>query len=158
MKGLKNRDLDYFGRKILKKTFLGVFSSDLYPSKRKKKMFFLIFNLSKHYQKGSHFIAIAKLGKKVIYFDPLGKKCTNIGILKYLLDLKLKIKYNKTKIQSDESIFCGFFCLAFLISMYNKNSLSLFMKMFSLTNLPNNDKIAVDYILSQINESKTFYF
>ena len=157
MKGLKNKDLDYFGKKILKKNFLGVFSSDLYPLRRRKK-FFLIFNLSKHYQRGSHFIAIAKVGESVIYFDPLGKKCSNIGILKYLLKLKSKMKYNKTKIQSDESIFCGFFCLAFLIYICNKNSLSSFIKMFSLTNLPDNDKIAVDYILSQINESKTFYF
>jgi hypothetical protein len=151
MTGLKNKDLECLSKKILKKKFLGVFSSDIHPRSVKKKTFFLIFNLSKHFQKGSHFIAIAKMNKKVIYFDPLGNKCSNMGILKFLLKIKSKIIFTKKQIQSDHSIFCGFFCLAFLLYISKNKSLKSFLKIFSSSNLPDNDKICIDIILNEIN-------
>jgi hypothetical protein len=151
MNGLKNLDLEKMGKKLLGKYFLGVFSSDIYPKNFvKKKKFFIIFNLSKHFQAGSHFIAIAKNKNKIIYFDPLGHKCMNIGILKFLLKNKIKVLFNHTKIQSDYSVFCGYFCLAFLLHMLNTNSLKSFVTFFSLSNLKKNDNLCIEYILNKI--------
>lgn len=153
MSGLSSKDLNKFGKKIIGKEFLGVFPSDIHPFKiNRKNSFFLIFNLSKYYQKGSHFIAIVKIKNKIIYFDPLGKKCSNIGILKFLLKTKTKVIYNTKKIQSDFSIFCGFFCLSFLIAMSNNYSLTDYLNLFSESNFVNNDKRCVEYIVNKIKQ------
>ena len=119
---------------------------------RKKNVFYLVFNLSKHDTKGSHFIAICADGKNLMYFDPLGHKCDNKDILSFLnlAKKKRKLRTKFQKVQSCSSIFCGFFCIAFLLSRHSKEPLHSFFKHFNKSNLELNDNTVVKYITNKI--------
>lgn len=152
MSGLTNQYVEDLGKQIIGKDFLGTFPCDIHPNVKKKNVFYLVFNLSKHDTKGSHFIAIFADEKNLVYFDPLGHKCENKDILSFLKTAKKKrkLKTKFQKIQSCSSIFCGFFCIAFLLSRYCKEPFHSFFKNFSKTNLELNDNTVVNYITNKI--------
>ena len=129
MKGLTNIYVEKLGKSLFKrKKFLGVFPCDLI--KFKSKTFSLICNLSKHNEVGTHFVALFCRNKKLTFFDPLGDKLENKFIIKFLDKLNLtKLSDLKLKIQNDESSFCGFYCIAFLIACYENKLLQFFSKM-----------------------------
>lgn len=149
MNGLTNSELEKFCKKLLGKTFLGVFPCDSYPkniTKYKSNISF-IFNLSPHYQSGSHFIAVLKKKNKFIYFDSFGKPCKNKLILNFLHNFTTEMTYSNKQIQSKKSLFCGLFCLAFLkICHKNSKTLSYFLNKFSFP-LYKNDKLCLNVIL-----------
>lgn len=152
MSGLTNQYVEQLGKNLIGKHFLGTFPCDIHPNIKKKTNFFVVFNLSKH---GSHFIAICADKKNLMYFDPLGHKCDNEDILTFLnlAKNKRKLKNKFPKIQSCSSIFCGFFCIAFLLSRYHKEPLQLFFKHFNKKNLIENDQTVIDFITRKIYES-----
>jgi hypothetical protein len=146
MSGLTNGYLSEIGKKIIGKTFLGSFPCDLTPKVNRKTNFSLILNLSKYNEKGTHFVAIFADEKRILYFDPLGNKCENKDIIKFIKENKKNRKVYKKfpKIQSDDSIFCGFYCLGFLLAMTRK--IKNFFKHFP--NNPNikNDSFVIKFI------------
>ena len=152
MAGITNGYVEKLGKKILDKYFVGVFPCDLHPVLGKKKKMSLIFNLSKHNSDGSHFIAIYTNKNHIIYFDSFGKKCSNKYILKFINKNKKNrpIIYNRKNIQSSNSSFCGFFCLAFILSQKLNIPLKTHVKMYNSKNLMLNDKIVIDYIEKNI--------
>jgi hypothetical protein len=152
MSGLTNKYVEELGKKIIGKQFLGTFPCDIHPNPGRKAKFSLIFNLSKHDTKGTHFIAIFANSKYLMYFDPLAHECDNKDILFFLNNIKGKriIKTKFRKIQSCESIFCGFFCIAFLLANHKNISLPIFFKQFKRTDLDKNDSIVTDFIMNNI--------
>ena len=98
VKGLSNNYVEKTGFKLLQ-TFLGCYPSDLQP-KSKKSTFSVIFNLSKHNEPGTHFVAIYSTKDKIIYFDSLGAPCTN-KLIKKLLEAARKRK--KIYLQQNKS-------------------------------------------------------
>ena len=64
---ITNGYIEKTGFNIFKK-FLGCFPADFQPVTR-KKTFSIVFNFSKHNEKGTHFVAIFTEKKKLIYFD-----------------------------------------------------------------------------------------
>lgn len=155
MSGLTNQYVEELGKKILGKHFLGTFPCDIQPIVDKKKIFSLVFNLSKHDSKGSHFIAIFADENNLLYFDPLGHKCENTDILQFMTKVrsKRKMRTKFQKIQDCNSIFCGFFCIAFLLSRHKNESLTNFFKHFSKQKLIKNDVLVIKYILNKINRN-----
>ena len=148
MSGLTNAYVEKIGKKILGNIFLGVFPCDLHPNIKQKKIFCLIFNLSKHDKTGSHFVAIFASKNELIYFDPFGNKLENTYILSFV---KKNIKNrtfieNKACIQSCSSIFCGFYCISFLLSQKMKMPLEKYLSLFDENNLDKNEKISIDFI------------
>lgn len=149
--GLTIQYLENVGKKMFKKKhFLGCFPADIHP-KTKRKIFSLIFNLSKHNEEGTHYIAIFANAKTLMYFDPFGKKCKNKHIKRFIANNKQtrKIKEVKRTIQSLNSNFCGFFCLAFILSQELKIPLSKFFKMFHNDDLNLNDDVITEFIISK---------
>jgi RNase P protein component len=148
MSGLTNEYVEQIGKKILGRSFLGTFPCDIQPNVKNKKEFSIIFNLSKHNTKGTHFIAVYADKENIFYFDPLGHKCDNNDILNFLEKNRRKrqLRAKFRKIQSCESIFCGFFCLAFLLSRKRKLPMSKFFKNFQKTNLKQNDQNVINFI------------
>lgn len=144
-KGLTNKYLENITKKLIGSSFIGVYPCDVHPV-TKKKNFSLIFNTGKKDSSGEHFIAISVSNKKVFYFDPFGEKPSNTDILKYITSLKRKLTWNTRKIQHDTSSFCGFYCLAYLVSIKRKMSFSRFKSLFSNQNLKENDKKVVKFI------------
>jgi len=149
MTGLTNEYVENLGKKICGKHFLGTFPCDILPDVHKQSCFSLIINLSKHNTLGSHFICIFADKTNILYFDPLGNKCTNKYILKFIHEnrKKRKLKLKFKKIQSDKSIYCGFFCLAFLLSKHLNITHKIFFSRFDNKNYESND----DYVISFIN-------
>jgi len=151
MSGLTNGYVESIGKKHCK-GFLGVFPCNIQPTiKQINKNFSLIFNESKHNEDGSHFIAVFSNSHKIYYFDSLGLKCENEYILKFINQFNKEIIENNVQIQSYNSIFCGYFCLAFVIFMsINKNHKSFF-EIFNVKNLKLNDQIVVDLLIKLLN-------
>ena len=66
-----NGYIEKTGCKFLR-DFIGCFPTDLQPI-TKKQQFSLIFNLSKHNEEGSHFVAVFENKHQLLYFDSFGK-------------------------------------------------------------------------------------
>lgn len=155
MSGITNYDLEKLCKKYLNKNFLGVFPSDVLPKSNKNTQC-LIFNLSAHNESGSHFIAIYKLKRKIIYFDSFGKECTNSNIKKFISNFKLSVEYNKKQIQNDTSSLCGYYCFYFLhLCLIKRKSLNYFLKKFTKdkSKLFSNELKLMKFILKIVNKS-----
>ena len=81
-----------------------------------------IFNLSKLNGPGTHLAAVQinSINKKTFYFDSFSLPCTNKDILEFICTVNNKYAYNALQIQHFESIYCGMYCLAFV--MYHETS------------------------------------
>ena len=158
MVGFSNQFIENVGAELIGSSFYGVFPCDAYPI-IKKKNFSIIFNLSKHDEVGSHFIALIKNEKNIYYFDSFGKKCKNSYILKFMKKFNLPILHNGFQVQDRSSSYCGLFCLFFIIffNFYTYTNLfSDFSKLFhyqsSLNKIKHNDVVLKKYIFSFIHK------
>ena len=108
-----------------------------------------ICNLDPSNEKGSHYIAVSIKKNYCLYFDSYGFPCMNDYIKKAFLDNDITtVYYSKKTIQSSLSLFCGYFCLAFLICDECTFSMDEFLSLFYEKNLKRNEDIAADIIKS----------
>jgi hypothetical protein len=150
MAGLTNKYVENLSKIFLGDSFLGVYPIDVIPH-TKKKTFSVIFNLSKHYEPGSHFIAIIKRYNEIIYFDSFGKKCNDLGLLKFMKKFRVKITFNTKQLQHEDSNFCGYYCFYFIyFCSYNNKTLRQLIAKFSLIELKQNDHMLISYIVKDI--------
>lgn len=153
MPGLTNQYITDLGKKICGKSFLGVYPCDIQPQFQERYCkFSIVFNTDKHNEEGEHFVAIYCDREKIIYFDSFGEKCKNKNIKKFIkLNLNgRKFNYNKKCIQDNKSLFCGLYCLSFIMFQNNNISLCKYLKYFSTTNLLSNDKLVTKIITNEI--------
>jgi len=155
MPGLTNEYVQNLGEKICEKKFLGVFCSEMKPSTPNKGEFSMIFNLDKCDGKGTHFVAIYCKQKKLYYFDSYGLPCDNREIKSYIKTISesRKCYYNASCVQSFKSIFCGFFCLSFILSQESNITPFNFIKSFK-KNLDKNDSVACKIIIDSVNKKQ----
>jgi len=148
MSGLTNNQLEKLAKKKLGKTFMGVYPCDAKPRLPKNNNnCSIIFNLSKHTEKGSHYVAVYIKRKEILFFDSYGKKLSNKYIINFLKKLKKPILYQTKKIQHTDSIFCGFYCLAYLHAMQNlKLPIKTFYNFFQTPASLTNDKIVTHFL------------
>jgi hypothetical protein len=148
MVGLTNIQLEKLGKKILGSSFLGVYPSDSMPKITNIKNNSIIFNLSKHTEPGTHYVAVFLNNNAIFYFDSYGKPLTNPHIKKNLRKINIPIFYQKRSIQHKDSIFCGLYALAYLKSTQKKQKPpNHFYSMFLNPPKKQNDKIVTDYLL-----------
>jgi hypothetical protein len=98
------------------------------------------------------FVAIFANKNEIYYYDSLGLKCENKYILSFLNLSGRKIIENKIQIQSYDSIFCGYFCLSFIIYMSKQYSYKEYFKIFCKNNLKLNDIIVVEMLLKMMKQ------
>jgi len=149
MAGLSNHYLNELSRYCLT-NFKKVIPCDYIQRYKLKTNDQFIINLSDSSTNGSHFVALSIKEKHCIYFDSFGFECKNSYITKKLKKCKKQIIYSKTQVQGITSLFCGFYCLAYLISDEKGTSLNNFLNNFEYNNLEKNDKICMDYIISHL--------
>jgi hypothetical protein len=154
-KGLTNGELEKIGKKCLL-NFIGVYPADVIPpikGKEKNNFLSVIFNLSPHYETGSHFIAIVKTKQKIYFFDSLGTKYNySKSIIKFMNLFHKPIIYCIKKIQTSTSIFCSFFCLAFILHMQKQNHYpQQFYKLFPICS-KKNDNIVQNFVIKEIKK------
>lgn len=153
LRGLTNSYLEKTAKKFLDKKFLGVYPCNVHP-KTKRRTFSIIFNTGKSDTEGEHFIAVNFTLKSIFYFDPFGEPLLNKDIILFIENNKKKrsLSVNTFKMQDDNSNFCGFYCLAYLISIKRKMPYKKFINLFSIQNKKNNDKIVINFIIGRRNK------
>ena len=85
-----------------------------------------------------------------IFFDPLGPTLPHQPeeISVFIQKNSLSVEFNLNQIQNFSSDFCGFFCIAKIISFMSNESHSTFSSYFSHQNTALNDTLVVKHILS----------
>lgn len=73
-----------------------------------------IVNLDDADGPGTHWVAYAKRGSHIIYFDSFGNLRPPKELVRYLGPNTTKIQYNRTSYQNYNQSICGQLCLQFL--------------------------------------------
>lgn len=146
MSGLTNKYVERLGNQYLK-TFVGVYPCDIQPDVGEDEIFSVIFNESKHNEEGTHFVAIYANKRYLYYFDSLGLKLENKYIEMFCGLQGRQLIESKKQVQSFDSLFCGYFCVCFIMYMEATMDFSQFCNHFCKSNLKINDTIVVDFII-----------
>lgn len=122
-----------------KRFYLGTFSIDTLPKKVNYPSC-LIFNNQRSDQPGQHWVALYfGKNKKTEFFDSFGGSPRDYKIDNYLQSHASSTVYNKRVLQTNLSVYCGLYCLLFLICKCKHRSLRYFLNLFDSPN--NNDKL-----------------
>ena len=123
------------------KRFDGTFSRDNLNIFNKDGAY--IINLDKYDNIGTHWVAIYLKNNNVTYFDSFGIEYIPKEITKLINDKS--VKSNIFRIQSFNSILCGYFYTGFIEYTSNNLGLNEYAKLFLVTNVDKNDQIILDY-------------
>ena len=108
------------------KGFNGVFSRNNLP---KFKNGAYVTNLDHSENTGTHWIVIFLKSNEVIYFDSFGVEYIPKEIMERIGNKN--IKTNIFRIQDNNSIMCGYFCISFIEYMLDNKTLTDFTNLFS---------------------------
>ena len=124
--------------------YLGTFAIDQLP-KEVRYPSCLIVNNQKSNQPGEHWVAIY-FGKRkqAEFFDSFGNSPKTIGLDKFIKLHSKTMTFNKVKLQSNFSLFCGYYCVLYLIYKCKKMSLNYFLTFFKKP--VDNDRIFLNLI------------
>ena len=127
------------------KRFNGVYSRN---NLRNLKKGAYIINLDHSENTRTHWAVIFVKEDEVIYFDSFGVEYIPKEIMERIEHSSLRNKSIKTsisRIQSYDSIMCGYFCILFIEYMLNNKTLTGFTTLFSPWNFEKNDQIIKRY-------------
>ena len=79
----------------------------------------------------------------ITYFDSFGVEHIPKEIIKFIGNKN--IKTDIFRIQADDSIMCGYFCIGFINFMFNGKSLTEYTNLFSPYDFKKNDDIITFY-------------
>ena len=129
--------MDYF--KDVKR-FNGVFSRN---NLQKFKKGAYVINLDHSENTGTHWVVIFMKKDEVIYFDSF---CDEYIPKELMGKIKNKnIKTSISRIQDNNSIMCGYFCILFIEYMLNNKTLTDFTNLFSPWDFKKNDEIIKNF-------------
>ena len=120
--------------------FNGVYSRDNLAKTIKNGAYGI--NLDEYTDVGTHWIALY-VKNEINYSDSFGVDYVPKEIKKFI-GYK-NIKTNIFRIQAENSIVCGYFCIGFIDSMFTGRSLIDFTSLFSHYELKENDKVILNY-------------
>ena len=107
-----------------------------------------VINLDHSENTGTHWIVIFMKSNEVIYFDSFGVEYISKETMERIEHSSLKIKKIKSnifRIQDNNSIMCGYFCILFIEYMLSNKTLTDFTNLFSPWDFKKNDKIIGRY-------------
>ena len=102
-----------------------------------------VINIDECHDIGTHWIALYVNNKIVTCFDSFGVEHIPKEIMKFIN--RKKIITNIYRIQADDSIMCGYFCIGFINFMFNDKSLTDHTNLFSPNDFNKNDDIILKY-------------
>ena len=121
--------------------FNSVYSGDNLPKRIKSGAY--VINLDEYADVGTHWTALYVKNNEVIYFDSFGVEHVPKEIKRFTGHKNTKT--NIFRIQADNSIMCGYFCIGFIDFMFAGKSLIDFTSLFSPYDFKKNDKIILAY-------------
>ena len=119
--------------------FNGVFSRDNMSNNNNIKNGAYVINLDEYHDIGTHWVALYVNNKTATYLDSFGVEHIPREIMKFIT--RKKIITNIYRIQSYDSIMCGYFCIGFINFMFNGKRLTDYTNLFSPNDLKKNDDI-----------------
>ena len=128
---------DYFN---YEPRFNGAFSRNNLP---KIKDGAYIINLEDENSKGTHWVALFIDRNLAVYFDSFGIEYIPQEVLNKIKDKS--ITHNIFRIQNNESVMCGLYCIVFIEYMLAGKTLLDYTNLFSPNDYKNNDKIIYKY-------------
>ena len=121
--------------------FNGVFSRDKLLKKIKDGAY--VINLDEHNDTGTHWIALFCMRNEVIYYDSFSVEHIPEEIKEFIGNKN--IKANIFRIQANNSIMCGYFCIGFIDFMLAGKTLTDYTNLFSPYDFNKNDQIILSY-------------
>ena len=119
--------------------FNSVYSRDNLPKTIKNGAY--VINLDEY--EGTHWITLYVKNNEITYFDSFAVEHVPKEIKKFIEHKS--IKTNIFRIQADNSIICGYFCIGFIDFMFAGKSLIDFTSLFSPYDFKKNDDIILSY-------------
>ena len=121
--------------------FNGVFSRDNLPKKIKDGAY--VINLDEYADVGTHWIALFCKKNETVYIDSFVVEHITEEIKKFIGNKN--IKANIFRVQANNSVMCGSFCIRFIDFMLSDKKLTDYTNMFSPYDFDNNDCIILSY-------------
>ena len=127
--------------------FNGVYSKDNLHKKIKDDT--SIINPDEYADVGTLWIALYYTEIEVIYFDSFGVEHVPEELEKFIRHKNIKI--NIFRVQSNNSIMCGYFCIGFIDFMLAGKALINFTGLFSPYDFEKNDSRILRYSKTELN-------
>ena len=102
-----------------------------------------VINLDEYADVGTHWIALHVKNNEITSFDSFGVEHVPNEIMYFARDKN--IKTNIFRIQAENSMMCGYFCIGFIDFMFAGTNSIDFTSLFSSYDFKKNDKIIFDY-------------
>ena len=123
----------------------GVFSRNNLTKKIKDGPY--VINLDKYADVGTHWIALFCNKNTVIYFDSFSVEHVPEEVKEFIENKN--IKANIFRVQENDSIMCGYFCIGFIDFMLAGKKLTDYTNLFSPHNLKKEDHIILSYFKNE---------
>ena len=117
--------------------FNGIFSRNSLPKKIKDGAY--VTNLDEYADVGTHWIALFCNRNEIAYFDSFGVEHVPEEIKEFIGNKN--IKANIFRVQANNSVMCGYFCIGFIDFMLAGKKLTDFTSLFSPYDFEKNDRI-----------------
>ena len=125
--------------------FNGGFSRNNLPKKKIDRAY--IINLDEYGNVGTHWIALFCKKYEIIYFDSFGVEYIPEEIKEFIGNKN--IKANIFRVQANNSVMCGYFCIGFIDFMLAGKKLTDYTNLFSPHDLKKNDNIILSYFKNE---------
>ena len=121
--------------------FIGVYSRDNLPKQIKDGAY--VINLDEHDDIGTHWIALFCKTNEIVNFDSFGVEHVPEKIKKFIGNKN--IKANIYRVQANDLVICGYFCMGFIDFMLARKTLIDYTTLFSPHDLDKNDQMILSY-------------
>ena len=125
--------------------FNGVFSRNNLPLKIEDGAY--IINLHEYTDVGTHWIALFCNKNEVVYFGSFGVEHVPKEIKKFINNKNIIAKI--FRIQANDSVMCGYFCIGFIDFMLADKKLTDYTNLFSPHDFKKNDSIILSYFKNE---------
>ena len=125
--------------------FNGVFSRNNLPKLRMDVAY--VINLDEYADVGTHWIALFCNRNEIVYFDSLGVEYIPEEIKEFIGNKN--IKTNIFRVQGNDSIMCGYFCIGFIGFMLAGKKMTDYTNLFSPHDLKKNGNIILSYFKNE---------
>ena len=125
--------------------FNGVFSRNNLPKKIKDGAY--VINFDEYADVGTHWIALFCNRNEIVYFNSFGVEHVPEEIKKFIRNKN--IKSNIFRVQANDSVMCGYFCIGFIDFMLAGKKLIDYKNFFSPHDFKKNDNITLSYFKNE---------
>ena len=121
--------------------FIGVFSRNNLPKKIKDGAY--VINLDEYADVGTHWIALFCNRNEIVYFDSFGVEHVPEEIKEFIRNKN--IIANIFRVQANNSVMCGYFCIGFIDFMLAGKKLTDYTSLFSPHDFKKSNNITLSY-------------